>query len=130
MGASIIVQCDVTDLGSEISMRQKVDLGETALAYVHSYKTLSLASTPESLSLGEIAVSLVDFVMVRNHGTTAIKVDTTISGAVTLANFNSEMRIPAGESRCWTPASGTVSTALMCSADSNAYEYLVLGRFT
>lgn len=123
---SVTIAAEVTELGAELSVRQKFTTLSTPTAVTKQYRTLTTADTPEMLALGDVAVSVADGIWFKATGD-EFWIDTTVSTGGTASDFVRELHVPDGKSAWFSPPQGTTSIAVLASTAA-AFEYMVIGK--
>jgi len=122
MAASLTLNiiAQLLGLGKEIDFIDRFTLTQTPALATQNYKTQAVADTEEALDLG--GVSTVDLIVIK-----AVTKDLIIDTSYAAATFSTEIIVPEGETRVFTPG-GTVYVMNEDAAEQATYEYIVIGR--
>ena len=122
MAASLTLNivAQLLGLGKEIDFIDRFTLTQTPALATQNYRTQAVADTEEALDLG--GISTVDLIVIK-----AVTNDLIIDTSYADATFSTEIIVPEGEIRVFTPGAA-VYIMNEDSAEQVTYEYIVIGR--
>ena len=122
MAASLTINivAQLLGLGKEIDFIDRFTLTQTPALATQNYRTQAAANAEEALDLG--GISTVDLIVIK-----AVTNDLIIDTSYADTTFNTEIIVPEGEIRVFTPGA-TVYLMNETTDEVCTYEYIVIGR--
>lgn len=118
------VVLNITELGQELNLSRRFTTTNTPKAVQYGYGTIAAAATMESITMGQVAASLIDLMYIKSIDNTVYVSPTTIVSTGAL------LKIESGECVMFRPYNGAavLSVGITCSTAEANYEYLIIGQ--